>query len=77
MQNKPNLREAKMNVSAVKTKRYENIRLGGRRENKPNQSQCQRQKNAQTWLFRTFLSNLKKNSTGVAEFVIMTENFVF
>jgi len=36
MQNKPNFRKAKMNVSAVNTKGYENIRLVGRRENKPN-----------------------------------------
>ncbi|MHC4596649.1 MAG: hypothetical protein ACYS19_17115, partial [Planctomycetota bacterium] len=41
MQNKPNFRKAKMNVRAIKTKGYENNRLGGRRENKPNQTQSQ------------------------------------
>jgi hypothetical protein len=41
MLNKPNLRKAKMNVRAIKTKGYENNRLGGRRENKPNQTQSQ------------------------------------
>jgi hypothetical protein len=39
MQNKPNFRESKMNVSAVKTNGYENNQLSGRRENKPNQTQ--------------------------------------
>jgi NAD+ synthase (glutamine-hydrolysing) len=41
MQNKPNFRKTSMNVSAVKTKGYENNRLVGRRENKPNQTQFQ------------------------------------
>jgi hypothetical protein len=36
MQNKPNFRKAKMNVSAVNTNGYENNRLRRRRENKPN-----------------------------------------
>jgi hypothetical protein len=44
MQNKPNFRKAKMNISAVNTKEYENNRLRGRGENKPNQTQFQRQK---------------------------------
>ncbi len=39
MQNKPNLREAQMNVNKVSTKDYENKRLCRRRENKPNQTQ--------------------------------------
>ncbi len=36
MRNKPNLLNAKMNVNKVLTKDYENVRLGGRGENKPN-----------------------------------------
>ncbi len=39
MQNKPNLRDAQMNVSAVRTKEYENVPLRRRAENKPNQTQ--------------------------------------
>jgi hypothetical protein len=39
MQNKPNLREAQMNVNKVLTKGYENYRLPARAENKPNQTQ--------------------------------------
>jgi hypothetical protein len=36
MQNKPNFRKAKMNVSCVYTKDYENRTLGERGKNKPN-----------------------------------------
>jgi hypothetical protein len=39
MQNKANLLDAKMNVTAFITKEYENLRLFSRGENKANQSQ--------------------------------------
>jgi hypothetical protein len=39
MQNKPNLQDAKMNVTASITKEYENLQLFSRGENKPNQTQ--------------------------------------
>jgi len=39
MQNKPNLQNAKMNVSTFETKGYENFRPFSRRKNKPKQSQ--------------------------------------
>ena len=39
MQNKPNFRKTKMNVNKVLAKDYENKRLCGRRQNKPNQNQ--------------------------------------
>jgi hypothetical protein len=39
MQNKPNYKKGKMNVSAVKTKDYGNSRLAGYAQNKPNQTQ--------------------------------------
>jgi len=45
MQNKPNLREAQMNVSKVLTSGYENARLHRRGQNKPNQTQLQTQAN--------------------------------
>ena len=41
MQNKPNLLNAQMNASSVITKDYENVRLCGCGENKPNQTQFQ------------------------------------
>ena len=46
MQNKPNLLNAQMNVIKVLRKDYENVPLRRRGENKPNQTQFQRQKNA-------------------------------
>ena len=46
MQNKPNLLDTQMNVNPVKTRVYENVRPFSRRENKPNQTQFQSQKNA-------------------------------
>ncbi|MHC4463024.1 MAG: hypothetical protein ACYS30_16580, partial [Planctomycetota bacterium] len=39
MQNKPNFRKAKMNVTYYITKNYENVPLCRRGENKPNQTQ--------------------------------------
>jgi len=39
MQNKPNLQDSNMNVSAYKTVHYENLRPYSRRKNKPNQTQ--------------------------------------
>jgi hypothetical protein len=39
MQNKANLQDAKMNVTASITKEYENLRLFSRCKNKPNQTQ--------------------------------------
>jgi len=39
MQNKPNLLNDEMNVSAYKTVHYENLRPYSRRKNKPNQTQ--------------------------------------
>jgi len=39
LQNKPNLLNAQMNVTSVLTKDYENKRLCGRGQNKPNQTQ--------------------------------------
>ena len=39
MQNKPNLRNAQINTSSCLTKDYANVRLHGRRENKPKQTQ--------------------------------------
>jgi len=43
-----------MNVTSILTKDYENERFCRRGENKPNQTQFQRQKNAQALIFRTF-----------------------
>jgi len=43
---KPNFRKAKMDVSLYVIKDYENVPLRRRGENKPKQSQFQRQKNA-------------------------------
>jgi len=51
MQNKPNLLNIQMNVSAVKTKYYENVHLRGCAENKPNQTQ----------IFSNGLNNRKSN----------------
>ena len=42
MQNKPNLREAKMSVNKVLTREYENSPLRKCAENKPNQTQSHR-----------------------------------
>jgi hypothetical protein len=39
MQNKPNYKKGKMNVTADKTRGYENIRLRRLAKNKPNQTQ--------------------------------------
>jgi len=39
MQNKPNLPDTQMFISASTTKRYKNIRLHGYSQNKPNQTQ--------------------------------------
>jgi hypothetical protein len=39
MQNKPNYKKGKMNVTKVLTNGYENYRLCGRSKNKPNQTQ--------------------------------------
>ena len=41
MQNKPNLRNDKMNVTSVLTMHYEDFRLCRRPKNKPNQTQFQ------------------------------------
>jgi hypothetical protein len=41
MQNKPNLLNARMNVTSVLTKDYENKPLFGHGQNKPNQTQSQ------------------------------------
>jgi hypothetical protein len=43
MQNKPNFRKAKMNVSDVYTKEYENVPLCRRGQNKPNTNPIQSQ----------------------------------
>ena len=51
MQNKANLLDAQMNVGSVITKYYENERLCTRRENKPKQTQFQRQKNAAAFVW--------------------------
>ncbi|HIJ53089.1 MAG TPA: hypothetical protein HPP66_08040 [Planctomycetes bacterium] len=45
MQNKPNLRNAQMNVSRVSTKDYEKRTLGERGKNKPNSNPIQTQSN--------------------------------
>jgi len=45
MQNKANLPDAQMNVSSVKTKDYENVRLCRREENKPKTNPKQTQSN--------------------------------
>lgn len=63
MQNKANLMDAQMNVSAVLTKDYENERLSRRGENKPNQSQFQTQHLSK--LFLAFLSLLEIRVTKV------------
>jgi len=42
MQNKPNFRKAKMNISSALTKDYENETAFSLRENKPNQTQFQK-----------------------------------
>ena len=39
MQNKPNLLDAQMNVSSVKTMNYEQITMNNANKNKPNQTQ--------------------------------------
>jgi hypothetical protein len=39
MQNKPNFRNAKMNIITILTKTYENIQCSSLRQNKPNQTQ--------------------------------------
>ena len=39
MRNKPNFQKPKMNANLYSTKTYENKTLGGRRQNKPNQTQ--------------------------------------
>jgi len=55
-QNKPNFRKARMNVSSVLTKDYENNHAFGLRENKPNQTQFQTQRTlCEFFLFFTFL----------------------
>jgi hypothetical protein len=54
MQNKPNFRKAKMNESLFATKDYENKCLRRRGQNKPNQTQFQRQKNARDLLTNCF-----------------------
>jgi len=41
MQNKPNLLNAQMNVTSVKTMNYEQITMNNANKNKPNQSQFQ------------------------------------
>ncbi len=41
MQNKPNLRNAKMNINCYSTRDYEEKCLSGQRKNKPNQTQFQ------------------------------------
>jgi len=41
MQNKPNFRKAKMNVTFYAQRDYENLRLPGQQKNKPNQTQFQ------------------------------------
>jgi len=46
MQNKPNLLDTQMNVTSFLTKYYENVPLRRCGENKPNQTQFQRQKYA-------------------------------
>ncbi len=46
MQNKPNFRKAKMNANAFSQKDYENKTTFRLEQNKPNQTQFQRQKNA-------------------------------
>jgi len=46
MQNKPNLLDARMNLSSVRTTNYEQITMNNANKNKPNQTQFQRQKNA-------------------------------
>jgi hypothetical protein len=61
MQNKANFQDVQMNVNSILTKDYENNSNWTLGENKPKQTQFQRQKNAQARLFRTILSNLKKN----------------
>ena len=43
MQNKPNFRKAQMNLTSLITANYENNRLRGRRENKPNSNPIQTQ----------------------------------
>jgi len=45
MQNKPNLREAQMNVSAVTITNYEENRPSSPRKNKPNSNPIQTQTN--------------------------------
>jgi len=44
MQNKPNLLDAQMNLSSVKTMNYEQITMNNANKNKPNQTQFQRQR---------------------------------
>ena len=55
MQNKPNLPDAQMNVSAVKTMNYEQITMNNANKNKPKQSQFQTQHLSKLFLAFTFL----------------------
>ena len=61
-QNKPNLLDAQMNISSVLTKDYENVLLRRRGENKPNQTQFQRQKNAEFKVLPLFQKNTGQSS---------------
>jgi len=51
MQNKPNLLDAQMNVSSVKTMNYEQITMNNANKNKPNQTQFPKSQNELKLLF--------------------------